>query len=56
MNDFINLIMLICATLGSMAFGVLSAYGIFRFGFALMRPQERQPAVVKARPETAGGI
>ena len=27
----------------SMAFGVLSAYGIFRIGFAVMRPQKRQP-------------
>lgn len=45
--DLFNLAMLILAALGSMAFGVLAAYGIFRAGFALMRPQG-QPAVVKA--------
>lgn len=53
MADVLNLTMLACATVGSMAFGVLAAYGIFRIGFALMRPQK--PALaVKPRPETAG--
>jgi hypothetical protein len=52
MADFFNLTMLVCAAIGSMGFGVLSAYGIFRIGFAVMRPQKRQP-VVKTRPETA---
>jgi hypothetical protein len=47
-----DLIMLIGATVGSMAFGVLTAYGIFRAGFAVMRP--RQPrAAVKTQPEAA---
>ena len=36
-----------------MAFGVLAAYGIFRIGFGLMKPQQRTVAV-KASPETAG--
>ena len=39
MADAFNLVMLICAAIGSMAFGVLTAYGIFRIGFAMMRPR-----------------
>jgi hypothetical protein len=53
MSDLLNLFMLICAALGSMAFGVLAAYGIFRVAFGIMRPQ-RLPVPVKASPETAG--
>jgi hypothetical protein len=52
MADLLNLTMLACATVGSMALGVLSAYAIFRVGFALMRPQ-RRPVAVKTQPETA---
>ena len=52
MADLLNLAMLICASVGAMAFGILAAYGILRAGFALMRPQTR-PAPVKARPEVA---
>jgi len=44
----LDLLMLVCASVGSMAFGVLMAYGIFRAGFALMRPRPRVAAVVKA--------
>ena len=47
MTDLFNLAMLILAALGSMAFGVLAAYGIFRAGFALLRPQA-QPTAMKA--------
>jgi hypothetical protein len=53
MSDLLNLLMLVCATVGSMAFGVLAAYGVFRVAFGMMRPQ-RQPVPVKASPETAG--
>jgi hypothetical protein len=52
MADALNLGMLVCATVGSMAFGVLAAYGIFRAGFALMRPRPRTVAV-KTLPEAA---
>jgi hypothetical protein len=52
MADLFNLIMLVCAAVGSMAFGVLAAYGIFRVGFGLMRPQRQTPPI-KARPEPA---
>jgi hypothetical protein len=55
MADFLNLVMLVCASVGSMAFGILAAYGILRAGFALMRPQPR-PVVVKAQPEVARGM
>jgi hypothetical protein len=49
MSDLLNLAMLVCAAVGSMAFGILAAYGILRVGFALLRPQKR-PVPVKARP------
>lgn len=52
MSDLFNLVMLICAAVGSMAFGVLSAYGIFRVAFAIMRPR-RKPVSVKPQPEAA---
>ena len=53
MADLLNLFMLVCAALGSMAFGVLAAYGIFRVAFGIMRPQ-RRPVAVEASPESAG--
>jgi hypothetical protein len=52
MADLLNLAMLICASVGAMAFGVLAAYGILRLGFALLRPQARR-AAVKAPAEVA---
>jgi hypothetical protein len=52
MADTLNLIMLVCATIGSMAFGVLTAYGMFRVGFAMMRPRQPRTAV-KTQPEAA---
>lgn len=38
-----------------MALGVLVAYGIFRAGFALMRPQKSRPAM-KASTKTANVV
>jgi uncharacterized protein (DUF2062 family) len=55
MADLLNLLMLICASVGSLAFGVLTAYGFFRGAFALMRPQ-RRISQVKRTPETANVI
>lgn len=55
MEDLLNFAMLIAASIGSMAFGILAAYGILRAGFAWMRPQ-RRPVVVKAQPEAARGL
>jgi hypothetical protein len=53
MADLLNLAMLILASAGSLAFGILAAYGILRMGFALMRPQIRPVALIKTRPEEA---
>ncbi len=55
MSDLFNLVMLVCASIGSMAFGVLMAYGIFRGAFALMRPR-RKSVPVKAQAEAAGAL
>jgi hypothetical protein len=52
MTDLLGLAMLVCASIGSMAFGILAAYWLLRAGFALIRPPQR-PAKVKAQPETA---
>lgn len=48
----VDLLMLIAASVGSMAFSILAAYGILRAGFALMRRQPR-PTPVKAQMEAA---
>jgi len=55
MADALNLTMLIAASVGSVAFSILAAYGILRVGFALLRPQPR-PAAVEAQPEAARGL
>jgi hypothetical protein len=52
MVDLLNLAMLICATVGALAFTLLAAYWILRAGFALLRPQPK-PAPVKSRAEPA---
>jgi hypothetical protein len=52
MADLMNLTMLICASAGSLVFGILTAYGILCAGFALLRPRS-QPRTVKVQPETA---
>lgn len=49
--NLLNLAMLLCAAIGSMAFGILAAYAVLRAGFALMRPAQR-PAP-QARTEVA---
>jgi hypothetical protein len=53
MTDLINVTMLVCAAIGSMAFGVLAAYGIFKIAFALMRPRPAAAIAVKSQPEVA---
>ena len=52
MTDSLNLLMLVCASVGALAFGVLSAYGIFWSAFALMKPRS-QAVPVKPQPEAA---
>lgn len=53
MSDSLNLVMLVAASIGALAFGILSAYAVLRVSFALMRPT-RMKATVKVRPEVAG--
>ncbi|MGC8549771.1 MAG: hypothetical protein ACP5M4_08725 [Acidobacteriaceae bacterium] len=51
MQELLNTLMLICAALGSLAFGVLVAYGMARAAFAVFRIHSRsvaQEAVRKA--------
>ena len=52
MTDLVNFVMLIAVSVGSMAFGVLAAYGVLRGAFALMRPQG-QGGILKARARVA---
>jgi ABC-type glycerol-3-phosphate transport system permease component len=52
MANLLDLIMLVLATLGALAFGILAAYAILRAGFALMRPPQR-PALMKTQPQAA---
>jgi hypothetical protein len=48
MQDAINLLMLTCASLAALAFGVLLAYGVCRTGFALIRMHARSIAAANA--------
>jgi hypothetical protein len=52
MADLLNLVMLICASVGAMAFSLLAAYGILRLGFALIHRQPR-PAAIKVQHQEA---
>ena len=44
MQDAMNLLMLVCASVAAMAFGVLAAYGICRAAFAALRIHARSVA------------
>ena len=55
MTDLLNLAMLVCASVGSMAFGILAAYGILRAGFRLMQPRKQRLAL-KPRHQAAGAV
>jgi hypothetical protein len=52
MTDLFNFVMLVCASVASMGFGILAAYVVLRAGFALMRPRS-QSVTLKAQPEVA---
>ena len=52
MADLLNLAMLISATIGAMAFGILAAYAMLRVVFVLMRPRKGRTQV-KAQTEAA---
>jgi hypothetical protein len=53
MTNLLNFAMLVGAITGSMAFGVLGAYGMFRAFFALMRPRRNAGVAVKPATEPA---
>ncbi len=55
MQDFFNLVMLVCASLASMGLGVFVAYTIFKSFFAMMRwhSEQNAPTPVKASTEVA---
>jgi len=53
MSDLFNLVMLILASIGAMAFGILSAYAILRVGFALIAPQPAAIPVKTSAPQAA---
>jgi hypothetical protein len=48
MQDALNTLMLVCASLASMAFGVLVAYWLCRCGFAILRIHARSVALANA--------
>ncbi len=52
MQNAIDVLMLICATLASLAFGVLAAYGMCRGAFVIFRIHALQVAE-RAKPRVA---
>jgi len=50
MQDLINLVALVCASLASMGFGVYAAYALVKAAFALMHWHARQNAPAKLKP------
>lgn len=53
MQDAMNSLMLICAALASLAFGVLLAHGICRAAFATFRMHAGQVAAQRAKAQIA---
>jgi hypothetical protein len=53
MQDAINFLMIVCASLAALAFGVLTAYGICRTAFAIIRIHARSVAAQAIQPEPA---
>jgi hypothetical protein len=51
MQDALNLVMLICAAVAALAFGVLAAYGICRVAFAALKMHARSYAVEAPHPK-----
>jgi hypothetical protein len=49
MQDAINTLMLVCASLAALAFGVLAAYAICRVAFVLFRIHARSVAADMAQ-------
>jgi len=53
----LDFLMLICASVGAMVFGILAAYGILRTAFSVMRrqtyPETAKAAALKVPARTA---
>ena len=52
MANLLDLAMLILASIGALAFGILTAFAMLRVVFALMRAP-RLPALLKTQPQAA---
>lgn len=52
MHEAVNTLMLICAAMGSLAFGVLLAYGMTRVAFAALRLHSKSVAREAVRKAT----
>jgi hypothetical protein len=53
MQNALNMLVLICATAASLAFGVLVAYGACRMAFAALRQHAGLVAAERAKAQTA---
>ena len=51
MQEAVNTLMLICAALASLAFGVLVAYGVCRMAFARLRQHAGSVAAQRAKAQ-----
>jgi len=51
MQDALNLVMLICAAVAALAFGVLAAYVICRVAFAALKMHARSYAAQAPQPK-----
>ncbi|HEY0797110.1 MAG TPA: hypothetical protein VGD64_15160 [Acidisarcina sp.] len=57
MQDFVNLLMLICAAVAALGVGVVMAYLVCKMGFAALKAQTRPaPAVVAAKVQTVRAL
>jgi hypothetical protein len=56
MQDAMNTLMLICASLASLAFGVLLAYGVCRAAFAQFRHHAGQVAAQRAMAQVVAQV
>jgi hypothetical protein len=55
MQDVLNSILLICAAIASLGFGVTLAFGVCRAAFAILRNQTRstEPKAVSSKTQVA---
>jgi hypothetical protein len=56
MQDAVNMLMLVCAALASLALGVLLAYGACRAVFSRLFRQAGQLAALRAKAQIASAV